>query len=132
MLYHVITFYLEQYLSDKDAGESIMRPSSKGPSFLTLTLKIFDGVYAHKDIAEGGKDLQDMTSLLRLGKSLTIDTATFENLDEVSMFIYYIDKRSLMPSYTDKMLLSYTVYSVKCYSHFILLYPRFGYHFVTA
>ncbi|XP_010922250.1 transcription elongation factor SPT6-like [Elaeis guineensis] len=72
-----------EYLSDKEAGESIIRPSSKGPSFLTLTLKIFDGVYAHKDIVEGGKDHKDITSLLRLGKTLTIDKDTFEDLDEV-------------------------------------------------
>ncbi|KAK6928905.1 Spt6, SH2 domain [Dillenia turbinata] len=70
-------------LSDKDPGESIIRPSSKGPSFLTLTLKVYDGVYAHKDIAEGGKDHKDITSLLRLGKTLKIGEDTFEDLDEV-------------------------------------------------
>ncbi|KAK8925663.1 hypothetical protein KSP39_PZI018098 [Platanthera zijinensis] len=72
-----------EFLADKDAGESIIRPSSKGPSYLTLTLKISNGVYAHKDIAESGKDHKDMTSLLRLGKTLTIDKDTFEDLDEV-------------------------------------------------
>ncbi|ONK61390.1 uncharacterized protein A4U43_C08F29410 [Asparagus officinalis] len=73
----------KQYLADKDAGESIIRPSSRGPSFLTLTIKIFDDVYAHKDILESGKDHKDITSLLRLGKTLTIDEKTFEDLDEV-------------------------------------------------
>lgn len=72
-----------QFLSDKDPGEKVIRPSSRGPSFLTLTLKIFDGVYAHKEITEGGKDHKDITSLLRLGKTLTIDNETFEDLDEV-------------------------------------------------
>ncbi|XP_042395241.1 transcription elongation factor SPT6 homolog [Zingiber officinale] len=72
-----------EYLSDKEPGESIIRPSSKGPSFLTLTLKVFDGVHAHKEIVEGGKDHKDITSLLRLGKTLTIDKDTFEDLDEV-------------------------------------------------
>ncbi|CAL9209230.1 transcription elongation factor SPT6 homolog [Musa acuminata AAA Group] len=72
-----------EYLSDKEPGESIIRPSSKGPSFLTLTLKVFDGVYAHKEIVEGGKDHKNITSLLRLGKTLTIDKDTFEDLDEV-------------------------------------------------
>lgn len=78
-----------EYLSEKDAGESIIRPSSKGPSFLTLTLKFYDGVYVHKEIVEGGKDHKDMTSLLRLGKPLTIDEETFEDLDEV--MARYID-----------------------------------------
>ncbi|XP_010528633.1 PREDICTED: transcription elongation factor SPT6 homolog [Tarenaya hassleriana] len=72
-----------EYLSDKDFGESIVRPSSRGPNYLTLTLKIYDGVYAHKDIAEGGKENKDITSLLRIGKTLKIGEDTFEDLDEV-------------------------------------------------
>ncbi|CAJ2671817.1 unnamed protein product [Trifolium pratense] len=72
-----------EFLSDKDPGESIFRPSSRGPSYLTLTLKIHDGVYAHKDIVEGGKELKDITSLLRIGKTLKIGDDTFEDLDEV-------------------------------------------------
>lgn len=73
----------QQFLSDKDPGESIIRPSSRGPSFLTLTLKVFDGVYANKDIVEGGKEHKDITSLLRIGKTLKIGEDTFEDLDEV-------------------------------------------------
>ncbi|XP_073222726.1 transcription elongation factor SPT6 homolog isoform X2 [Cicer arietinum] len=72
-----------EYLSDKDPGESIFRPSSRGPSYLTLTLKIHDGVYAHKDIVEGGKEKKDIASLLRIGKTLKIGEDTFEDLDEV-------------------------------------------------
>ncbi|XP_059668271.1 transcription elongation factor SPT6 homolog [Cornus florida] len=72
-----------EFLSDKDPGESIVRPSSRGPSFLTLTLKVYDGVYAHKDIVEGGKEHKDITSLLRIGKTLKIGEDTFEDLDEV-------------------------------------------------
>ncbi|KAL5744973.1 hypothetical protein ACOSP7_026119 [Xanthoceras sorbifolium] len=72
-----------ELLSDKDPGESIVRPSSRGPSYLTLTLKVYDGVYAHKDIVEGGKEHKDITSLLRIGKTLKIGEDTFEDLDEV-------------------------------------------------
>ncbi|KAL0404759.1 UNVERIFIED_CONTAM: Transcription elongation factor SPT6 [Sesamum radiatum] len=61
-----------EFLSDKDPGESVIRPSSRGPSFLTLTLKVYDGVFAHKDIVEGGKEHKDITSLLRIGKTLKI------------------------------------------------------------
>lgn len=70
-------------MSDKEIGESIIRPSSRGPSYLTLTLKVYHGVYAHKDIAEGDKDHKDITSLLRLGKTLKIGDDTYEDLDEV-------------------------------------------------
>ncbi|KAM3411347.1 hypothetical protein ACQJBY_003159 [Aegilops geniculata] len=72
-----------QFLGDKEPGEKVIRPSSRGPSFLTLTLKISDGVFAHKEITESGKDHKDITSLLRLGKTLTIGDETFEDLDEV-------------------------------------------------
>ena len=72
-------------MADKDPGESIVRPSSRGPSFLTLTLKIYEGVFAHKDIVEGGKEHKDITSLLRIGKTLKIGDDTFEDLDEVSV-----------------------------------------------
>ncbi|KAL6997808.1 Transcription elongation factor spt6 [Sarracenia purpurea var. burkii] len=72
-----------EFLSYKDPGESIFRPSSRGPSYLTLTLKVFDGVYAHKDIIEDGKEHKDVTSLLRIGKTLKIGEDTFADLDEV-------------------------------------------------
>ncbi|XP_059462274.1 transcription elongation factor SPT6 homolog isoform X3 [Corylus avellana] len=73
----------KEFLSDKDPGESIISPSRHGPSHLTLTLKVYDGVYAHKDIVEGGKEHKDITSLLRIGKTLKIGEDTFEDLDEV-------------------------------------------------
>ncbi|KAM4091528.1 hypothetical protein ACJW30_09G142700 [Castanea mollissima] len=73
----------KEFLSDKDPGESIISPSRHGPSHLTLTLKVYDGVYAQKDIVEGGKEHKDITSLLRIGKSLKIGEDTFEDLDEV-------------------------------------------------
>lgn len=78
-----------QFLSDKEAGESIIRPSSRGPSFLTVTLKVYDGVYAHKDIVEGGKEHKDITSLLRIGKTLKIGEDTFEDLDEVRDYVIW-------------------------------------------
>ncbi|OIW03224.1 hypothetical protein TanjilG_13018 [Lupinus angustifolius] len=72
-----------ELLSNKEPGESIIRPSSRGPECLTLTLKIHDGVYAHKEIVEGGKERRDITSLLQIGKTLKIGDDTFEDLDEV-------------------------------------------------
>ncbi|XP_073017502.1 transcription elongation factor SPT6 homolog isoform X1 [Primulina eburnea] len=72
-----------EFLSNKDPGESVIRPNVRGPSHLTLTLKICNGVYANKDIVEGGKEHKDITSLLRIGKTLKIGEDTFEDLDEV-------------------------------------------------
>ena len=86
-LIHFYDVWILQFLSDKDNGQSIISPSSHGPSHLILTLKVYDGVYAHKDIVEGGKEHKDITSLLRIGKSLKIGEDTFEDLDEVSIFL---------------------------------------------
>lgn len=78
-----ISLMIFQALAEKDVGEVIIRPSSKGPSHLSMTLKFYDGVYVNIDIVEGGKDSRDMTSFLRIGKTLTIGDDTFEDLDEV-------------------------------------------------
>ncbi|KFK40992.1 hypothetical protein AALP_AA2G071400 [Arabis alpina] len=80
---NITTDQATEYLSDKDFGESIVRPSSRGLNYLTLTLKIYDGVYAHKEILEGGKENKDITSLQCIGKTLKIGEDTFEDLDEV-------------------------------------------------
>ncbi|GAB4839177.1 Transcription elongation factor spt6 [Ancistrocladus abbreviatus] len=77
------------FLADKEPGESVIRPSFRGPSYLTLTLKVCDGVYAHKDISEGGKEHKDITSLLRIGKILKIGDDAFEDLDEASYGLLY-------------------------------------------
>ena len=73
-------------LSDKEPGESIIRPSSRGTSYLTLTLKIYKDVYAHKDIIEDGKENKG-PGVLRLGKTLKIGEDVFEDLDEVSFVL---------------------------------------------
>jgi transcription elongation factor SPT6 len=70
-------------LAEKDVGDFIIRPSSRGPTHLSMTLKIHDGVFTHIDIAEGGKESRDLTSFLSLGKTLTIGEESYEDLDEV-------------------------------------------------
>ena len=77
--------FVVQFLSDKDVGASVICPSSKGPSCLILTLKIYDGVYTQKEIVEDRKDQK--ASLLTLGTTLRIDKDSFEDLDEVSAFL---------------------------------------------
>ncbi|KAG8365916.1 hypothetical protein BUALT_Bualt17G0021700 [Buddleja alternifolia] len=78
VVFHVNSSFIVclQFLLDKDPGESVIHPSSRGPSFFTLVLKVYDGVYANKDIIEGGKDHKGI-------KTLKIDKDTFEDIDEV-------------------------------------------------
>jgi transcription elongation factor SPT6 len=91
----------------------VIRASSRGPSFFTLTLKIADGVYAHKEICEGGKDHKE-TSLLRLGKTLTIDNGTFEDLDEVGAPDIYTPLSSHLFSVSFSSLHSFFVTTFCC------------------
>ncbi|KAG8365970.1 hypothetical protein BUALT_Bualt17G0027300 [Buddleja alternifolia] len=80
VVFHVNSSFIVylQFLLDKDSGESVIHPSSRGPSFLTLLLKVYDGVYANKDIIEGGKNHKGI-------KTLKIDKDTFEDMDEVML-----------------------------------------------
>lgn len=78
-----------QALAEKDVGDFIIRPSSRGPTHLSMTLKIHDGVFTHIDIAEGGKESRDLTSFLSLGKTLTIGEESYEDLDEVCGFFFF-------------------------------------------
>ena len=77
-----------QALEEKEIGDVIIRPSSKGPTHLSMTLKIHDNVYTHIDIAEGGKESRDLTSFLSLGKTLTIGEESYEDLDEVQLMAF--------------------------------------------
>ncbi|XP_011034669.1 PREDICTED: transcription elongation factor SPT6-like isoform X2 [Populus euphratica] len=72
-----------EFLADKDVGERVFRPSSRGLHYLTLTVKVFNGLYVHKDIIEDGKNLKDISSMLDLGKTLKIGDDIYKDLDEV-------------------------------------------------
>ncbi|TKY49791.1 Transcription elongation factor SPT6 [Spatholobus suberectus] len=72
----------KQFLADQEVGEYIFHPSSRGPCYLTLSLKIFNGVYVHKDIAEGGKS-HNIKNLLGLGETLKVGEETFEDINQV-------------------------------------------------
>lgn len=73
---------------EKEVGDAIIRPSIKGPTHLSLTLKIHDGLHTHIDIAEGGKDNRDLKSFLSLGKTLTIGEECYKDLDEVQLLTF--------------------------------------------
>ncbi|KAG5047637.1 hypothetical protein JHK86_017043 [Glycine max] len=69
----------KQFLADQEVGEYIFHPSSRGLSFLILSIKIFNGVYVHKDIVEGGKS----QNLPELGETLKIGEETFKDINQV-------------------------------------------------
>ncbi|KAG0480412.1 hypothetical protein HPP92_011270 [Vanilla planifolia] len=76
-----VTLHSEQEKARKQKELSRKRFKSRmifHPRFQNVTAD-----EAMEDVVESGKDHKDMTSLLRIGKSLTIDKDTFEDLDEV-------------------------------------------------
>ena len=77
-------------LENGEAGECLLRPSSKGTDRIVLTMKYHDGgvdrkIYKHIDIKEGPKKGAAHGAHLQLGTPLTVQNCpeTFEDLDEV-------------------------------------------------
>jgi transcription elongation factor SPT6 len=65
-------------LFNKDIGECLFRPSSRGQDHLTCTWKFYDFIYSHLDIIEEGKPALNM-----LGTKFRISTEVFESLQEI-------------------------------------------------
>lgn len=67
-----------EYLEDKNIGECIFRPSSRGQDHLTCTWKFYENVFAHLDVVEDGKPAINM-----LGTKFRISDETYESLQEI-------------------------------------------------
>jgi transcription elongation factor SPT6 len=68
----------KDFLSDKNVGECVFRPSSKGTDFLNLTWKFHEGVLMHILIKEEGKTPNSL-----IGRKLTIGKDSYDSLDEI-------------------------------------------------
>jgi len=68
----------QEYLQDREIGDFVIRPSSKGLKYLNITWKISSDNIAHLEIKEGMKGPNDIIS-----KHLTLDKDTYESLDEI-------------------------------------------------
>eukprot|EP00124_Ichthyophonus_hoferi_P005459 Ihof_evm1s797 gene=Ihof_evmTU1s797 len=82
-LYKSFTYQeAEQYLAKMGNGDAVVRPSSSNINNLTLTWRVYDGIYAHINIEE--KDRKDPFSL---GSRLEIMVGgvaeVYEDLDEI-------------------------------------------------
>jgi transcription elongation factor SPT6 len=67
-----------EFLSGKDVGEFVFRPSSRGDDHLTLTIKFYKNVYTHADIVEENK-----TPGAIIGTKLWIGPEYYDTLDEI-------------------------------------------------
>jgi len=68
-----------EYLANRDIGDYIFRPSSRGENHLTLTYKFYKNTYAHVDIREEDKPLG-----APIGRKLYIGNEVYESLDEIN------------------------------------------------
>jgi len=68
----------KEYLNDREIGDFVIRPSSKGTDHLNITWKLSNDKVVHLDIKEGIKGPNDMIS-----KHLTLDRDIYESLDEI-------------------------------------------------
>lgn len=67
-----------EYLKDKQIGDFLFRPSSKGTDNLNLTWKFYEGVFVNLDIKEGYKNIDDKISGI-----LKLDKEEYSSLDEI-------------------------------------------------
>ena len=72
-----------KFLQGREIGDVVLRPSSKGVTQLSLTLKFSADVFVHFDIFEGKKPGVGHTANLALGSPLTMENVEYEDLDEV-------------------------------------------------
>lgn len=68
----------EKRLSEMEQGAAIIRPSSVGQNYLTVSWKVADGINQHINIREEGKD-----NAFSLGHQLFINEESYEDLDEI-------------------------------------------------
>lgn len=67
-----------EYLSERDIGDFVIRPSSKGMDNLNITWKLSSDNIVHLDIREGPKGQNDIIS-----KNLRLDREVYDSLDEI-------------------------------------------------
>lgn len=68
----------EKILKDKKIGDTIFRPSSKGPDHIAMTFKFFDNVYVNLDITELEKK-----NMMSIGSKLILEKKAYDDLDEI-------------------------------------------------
>lgn len=68
----------EKKLHEMEQGHAIIRPSSQGQNYLTLSWKVTDNVNQHITIKEEGKE-----NAFSLGHQLYIENEPYEDLDEI-------------------------------------------------
>eukprot|EP00917_Polyrhabdina_sp_WS-2016_P018627 GHVP01040030.1.p1 GENE.GHVP01040030.1~~GHVP01040030.1.p1 ORF type:complete len:1018 (+),score=189.30 GHVP01040030.1:3-3056(+) len=67
-----------EYLKDKEPGEMLIRPGSRGPTKLVLSMKVTPSIISHIDVSEADKQTD-----YSIGKTLIIGNKHLSSIDEV-------------------------------------------------
>jgi len=84
---NIVSKQAEEYLKTKDIGDVVIRPSSKGVKFLTITWKFYQDIFIHITVREENKP-----NMRSLGHSLWIGEEKFEDLNEI--LARYVEPRT--------------------------------------
>jgi len=76
--YNITHEEAEKLLKNAPIGDTVFRPSSRGPDHIAMTFKFFDDVYVNLDITELGKK-----SFTSVGSKLILEKIEFDDLDEI-------------------------------------------------
>jgi transcription elongation factor SPT6 len=77
----------EDYLASRPRGEVVIRPSTKGMDHISITWKVYDGIYKHIDVLE-----QNKQNDFSLGDILIINSIKYHEIDQI--IAEYIDPMS--------------------------------------
>lgn len=93
-----------EFLSDKPAGETLVRPSSLGPDHLAVTFKYLNDQFINLDVKE-----EDKVDINSLGRRLKIKDKTYADIDEicVSYVQSFIDYAKMLQNHHKYTSLDY-------------------------
>ncbi|CAG8493096.1 35361_t:CDS:10 [Racocetra persica] len=78
----------QDYLSDKQPGSLVIRPSSKGYDYISITWKLYDNIYQHIDVVEKDK------SGVVIGRRLEVENGKYVYSDLDELIVDYVEAKA--------------------------------------
>ncbi|CAG8588737.1 5951_t:CDS:10, partial [Dentiscutata heterogama] len=78
----------QDYLRDKQPGSLVIRPSSKGHNYISITWKLYDNIYQHIDVIE-----EDKTGAV-IGRKLLVENGKYVYSDLDELIVEYVESKA--------------------------------------
>ncbi|CAG8566784.1 20142_t:CDS:10, partial [Dentiscutata erythropus] len=78
----------QDYLRDKQPGSLVIRPSSKGLNYISITWKLYDNIYQHIDVIE-----EDKTGAV-IGRKLLVENGKYVYSDLDELIVEYVESKA--------------------------------------